>query len=52
MEIADVDVDQIVEEIAARFRNEEKKRAGGATPQARRSADSGAGAEGQVPHDG
>ncbi|MDK4728989.1 TraC family protein [Rhizobium phaseoli] len=52
MEIADEEVDRIIEEIAARFRKGERKGAAGPTPQTRRPADSGAGAQGQVPNDG
>lgn len=43
MEIADEEVDRIFEEIAARFRKEEKKEAGGTSAPARRPADSGVG---------
>ncbi|AAM54882.1 conjugal transfer protein C (plasmid) [Rhizobium etli CFN 42] len=52
MEIADEEVDRIIEEIAARFRKGERKGAAGPTPQTRRSGDSGAGAQGQAPNDG
>ncbi|ANL57344.1 TraC family protein [Rhizobium phaseoli] len=52
MEIADEEVDWIVEEIAARFRRGDKKGGAGPAPQTRRPADSSAGAQGQVPHDG
>ena len=52
MEIADEEVDRIIEEIAARFRKGEKKGGAGPAPQTRRPADSSAGAQGQVPHDG
>ncbi|MBB2819253.1 UNVERIFIED_ORG: hypothetical protein GGD59_002504 [Rhizobium esperanzae] len=52
MEIADEEVDRIIEEIAARFRKGEKKGGAGPEPQTRRPADSSAGAQGQVPHDG
>jgi hypothetical protein len=52
MEIADEEVDRIVEEIAARFRKGEKKGAAGPAPQAPRPANSGAGAQSQVSHDG
>ncbi|NKF33067.1 pilus assembly protein, partial [Pseudomonas sp. BGM005] len=41
-----------IEEIAARFRKGEKKGGAGPAPQTRRPADSSAGAQGQVPHDG
>ncbi|OWV71222.1 pilus assembly protein [Rhizobium sp. R339] len=51
MEIADEDVDRIIEEIAARFRKGEKKSAAATASQARRPADSGAGAQGQVSND-
>ncbi|UVD60051.1 TraC family protein (plasmid) [Rhizobium sp. Pop5] len=52
MEIADEEVDRIIEEIAARFRKGEKKGAAGPAPQTRRPTDGGAGAQGQVPNDG
>ncbi|EJT01389.1 TraC family protein [Rhizobium sp. CCGE 510] len=52
MEIADDEVDRIVEEIAARFRKGEKKGATGPASQTRRPADSGAAAQEQVPNDG
>ncbi|MDR9764180.1 TraC family protein [Rhizobium redzepovicii] len=52
MEIADEEVDRIVEEIAARFRKGEKKGVAGPAPQTRRPADNGPGAEGQVSNDG
>ncbi|KPH06292.1 pilus assembly protein (plasmid) [Rhizobium acidisoli] len=52
MEIADEEVDRIVEEIAARFRKEERKGVVVPAPQTRRPADNGAGAEGQVPNAG
>lgn len=43
MEISDEDVDRIFEEIAGRFRKEEKKGSGGAPHQTRRPPVSGAG---------
>ena len=52
MEIADEEVDRIIEEIATRFRRGEKKGAASPAPQARRPADSGAGAQGQVSNGG
>ncbi|NNU69554.1 MULTISPECIES: TraC family protein [Rhizobium] len=52
MEIADEEVDRIFEEIAARFRKEEKKGAGGPLPQTRRPAPGGAGPASEVSHDG
>ncbi|MBP2448620.1 TraC family protein [Rhizobium leguminosarum] len=51
MEIADEEVERIVEEIAARFRKGEKKGADGPAPQAPRPANSSAGAQSQVPND-
>jgi hypothetical protein len=52
MEIADEEVERIFEEIAARFRKEEKKGAGGPSPQVRRPAVSGDGSTSEVSHDG
>ncbi|PDV86125.1 pilus assembly protein [Rhizobium sp. H4] len=52
MEIADDEVDRIFEEIAARFRKDGKTGSGGATPQARRPADSGVGTPSASSHDG
>ncbi|MCW0019243.1 TraC family protein [Rhizobium sp. BT-226] len=52
MEIADEEVERIFEEIAARFREEEKKGAGGPSPQTRRPATGGAGAAPEGSHDG
>ncbi|MQW87000.1 TraC family protein [Sinorhizobium saheli] len=52
MEIADEEVDRIVEEIAARFCKEEKKDASGATASPRRPAAGGPGAATEVSHDG
>ncbi|PDS40787.1 pilus assembly protein [Rhizobium anhuiense] len=52
MEIADEEVERIFEEIAARFRKEEKKGAGGPPPQARRPTAGGLGPAPEVPHDG
>ncbi|MEH7839798.1 TraC family protein [Rhizobium laguerreae] len=52
MEIADEDVERIFEEIAARFRKEEKKGAGSPSPQTRRPAVGGAGSTSESSHDG
>ncbi|ENN85571.1 conjugal transfer protein C [Rhizobium freirei PRF 81] len=52
MEIADEEVDRIFEEIAARFRSQEKKGAGSAPAPARRSSDSGAGTPEALSNDG
>ncbi|NEH55823.1 pilus assembly protein [Rhizobium leguminosarum] len=52
MEIADEEVERIFEEIAARFRKEEKKGASAASPQTRRPAVGGAGSTSEVSHDG
>ena len=52
MEITDEEVERIFEEIAARFRKEEKKGVGGPPPQARRPAAGGAGTALEVSHDG
>mgnify|MGYP000894919337 CR=1 FL=1 len=52
MEIADEEVDRIFEEIAVRFRNEERKGAAGASAPARRTTDSGAGTPETVSNDG
>lgn len=52
MEIADEEVDCIFEEIAARFRKQEKKGAAGASAPARRPADGGAGTPQAVSNDG
>jgi len=51
MEIADEEVDRIFEEIAARFRKEEKKALPGATAQAHRSTVGGAGTPEAILHD-
>ncbi|WP_018237771.1 TraC family protein [Ensifer sp. BR816] len=51
MEIADEEVDRIVEEIAARFRKGEKKGASGPTAPARRPPTGGTGATAEVSHD-
>jgi hypothetical protein len=51
MEIADEEVDRIFEEIAARFRTEEKKVSGGAPAPARRPTDSRTGTPEAVSHD-
>lgn len=52
MEIADEEVDRIFEEIAARFRKEEKKGSGGAPAPARRPTNSGAGTSEAASNDG
>jgi hypothetical protein len=52
MEITDEEVDRIFEEIAARFRKDEKKGSGGAAPSTHRPGDSGAGAPEAVSNDG
>ncbi|WP_037072285.1 TraC family protein [Rhizobium sp. CF142] len=51
MEIADEEVDRIFEEIAARFRKEEKKGAGGAPAPTRRPANGSAGSPSEVSDD-
>jgi hypothetical protein len=52
MEISDDEVDRIFEEIAARFRNREKKGSGGVPAPARRSTDNGTGTPEAVSNDG
>jgi hypothetical protein len=52
MEIADEEVERIIEEIAARFRKGEKKGASGASASPRRPPNSGTGATAEVSHDG
>ncbi|XKM43052.1 TraC family protein (plasmid) [Rhizobium ruizarguesonis] len=52
METADEEIDQIFEEIAARFRKEEKRGPDGAPHQTRRPADRETGAPSEVSHDG
>lgn len=52
MEITDEEVDRIFEEIAARFRKDEKKGSGGADAPTHRPRDSGAGAPEAVSNDG
>jgi hypothetical protein len=52
MEIADEEVDRIVEEIAARFRKGEKKGAAGVSTSPRRQPSSGTGTTAEVSHDG
>ncbi|MFF0952357.1 TraC family protein [Rhizobium leguminosarum] len=52
MEIADEEVDRIFDEITARFRKEEKKVAGGPSPQMRRPAVGGPGSTSEVSNDG
>jgi len=52
MEIADEEVERIVEEIAARFRKEENKGTSAASPQTRRPAVGGTGSTSEVSHDG
>ncbi|OHV77223.1 TraC family protein [Rhizobium sp. LCM 4573] len=51
MEIADEEVDRIVEEIAARFRKGEKKETAGATASPRRPAVGETGTPTEVSHD-
>ncbi|UXN57734.1 TraC family protein [Phyllobacterium zundukense] len=51
MEITDDALDRIFEEIAARFRKEEKKGSGGTASQAHRPANRGTGASPEVSHD-
>ena len=52
MEIADEELDAIFAEIAARFRQGEKKGAAGASSETRRPADSRAGTPAAISHDG
>ncbi|QND44174.1 pilus assembly protein (plasmid) [Rhizobium leguminosarum bv. viciae] len=52
MEIADEEVERIFEEIAARFRKEEKKGTSAASPQTRRPRVDGTGSTSEVLHDG
>ncbi|EJB01874.1 TraC-like protein [Rhizobium leguminosarum bv. trifolii WSM597] len=52
MEIADEEVDRIIEEIAERFRRGEKKGGAGPAPQTRRPPDSSVGTPAAVSHDG
>lgn len=52
MEIADEEVERIVEEIAARFRKGEKKGVAHASASARRPPNSGIGTPAEVSHDG
>ncbi|MCA1443784.1 TraC family protein [Ensifer sp. IC4062] len=52
MEIADEELDRIFEEIAARFRNEERKGASGTTASLRRQPNGGSGTPAEVSHDG
>ncbi|MBB6219628.1 TraC family protein [Rhizobium leguminosarum] len=52
MEIADEEVDRIIEEIAARFRRGEKKGGAGPALQTRRPPDSSVGTPAAVSHDG
>ncbi|MCD4662617.1 TraC family protein [Rhizobium pusense] len=52
MEIADEEVDRIFEEIAVRFRKQEKKGAAGPSTSTRRPADSETGTPQAVPNDG
>lgn len=51
MEIADEEVDRIVEEMASRFRNGAKTQSAGAPASPRGQASVGTGAETAVPHD-
>lgn len=52
MEIADEEVDRIVEEIAARFRKDGKKGATGPTAPSRQPATATAGTRAETAHDG
>ncbi|MFS8115239.1 TraC family protein [Rhizobium jaguaris] len=52
MEISDEELDRILEEVAARFRKEAKKGAGGASPQTHQPPDSGTGAPSEVSDEG
>ncbi|PDT82351.1 TraC family protein [Sinorhizobium sp. BJ1] len=52
MEIPDEEVDRILEEIAARFRKEEKKGTAGATASPRRQPSGVSGTPAEVSHDG
>jgi hypothetical protein len=52
MEITDEEVDHIFEEIVARFRKAKEKGAGGTATSPHGSANGGAGAKTEVPHDG
>jgi hypothetical protein len=52
IEISDEELDRIFEEIAARFREKEKKGVGGATAQTRRPTTGGTGTAAEVSHDG
>lgn len=51
MEIADEEVDRIFEEIAARFRKEEKKGTASVSTSSRRPAAGGTGTSAEVSHD-
>lgn len=51
MEIADEEIDRIFEEIAARFRNKDKKGAGRASAQTHQSTNSGTGTPETVSND-
>lgn len=51
MEIADEEVDRIFDEIAARFRNSEKKQAAGSPTSPRGQANGATGSETEAPHD-
>ncbi|MGG7582220.1 TraC family protein [Rhizobium sp. Nf11,1] len=52
LELGDEEIDRIFEEIAARFRKDEKKERATQAPQKHRPSDRGAGAQAEVPHDG
>ena len=52
IEITDEEIDRIFEEIAARFRKEQKKGSDGAPAPARRSTDNGTGTPKAVSNDG
>lgn len=52
MEIADEEIDRIVEEMASRFRNGGEMQSAGTTALPRGQASGGTGADTEVPHDG
>jgi hypothetical protein len=52
MEISDEEVERVVEEIATRFRKDQKKGASGASAPARRPPTGGPGTPAEVSHDG
>ncbi|MDT4870552.1 TraC-like protein [compost metagenome] len=51
MEITEEELDAVFEEIAARFRKEEKKGTAGATASSRRQPGGGSGTTAEVSHD-